>query len=98
MKNPYLTIIFFLLSYPVMAQNCTCNDFLYLNEERTGIVHKFEINPADGSLTEIPDATGAFPFISPTSLPAGAGQQVELLDGFEIETGGEFYAYILTCN
>lgn len=37
----------------LLSQSCSCTDFLYLNDDDLGIIHKFEINPADGSVSEI---------------------------------------------
>jgi len=36
------------------AQNCTCTEVIYLNETTFGgSVHKYTIDPTDGSLTEV---------------------------------------------
>lgn len=50
---------------------CDCEEYLYLNDEVLGVVHKFKVNRLDGSLTEITDANGNLPFINGASLPGG---------------------------
>ncbi|MEM1217127.1 MAG: hypothetical protein AAGJ82_15640, partial [Bacteroidota bacterium] len=41
------------LSSRLLSQ-CNCTEYLYINEETNGgVVHKFSINPSDGTLTEI---------------------------------------------
>ena len=35
------------------AIGCDCKDMIYLNDETLDLIHKFEINPTTGALTEI---------------------------------------------
>lgn len=41
------------------AQQCSCTEFIYLNETTTGgSVHKYSIDTATGALTEVPGVNG----------------------------------------
>lgn len=56
-KNPrpiryFVLVILFSYSWQLSAQDCDCQEYLYLNEPFEDATLKFEIN-ADGSLTEI---------------------------------------------
>jgi len=38
------------VGHPMAAQTCDCTDYLYVNDATANVIHKFPINPSDGSL------------------------------------------------
>jgi len=62
-----------------MAQNCECNEFIYLNDSRSPAVHKFQIN-SDGTLTEIFNSGGGiwYPGPAASELPDPHGVTMDL--------------------
>ena len=57
--------------------DCACVEYLYLNDIGLGEVHKFAVDPTNGSLTEIPGPGGAgTPWMSGFDNPHGIGADV----------------------
>ena len=82
MKNKLFLLISILLlasSQFIIAQSCSCTDFLYVNDEDLGLVHKFEVNSTDGSLIEIGNPWFDGSIIAPDLSPHGI---VADLNGF----------------
>lgn len=77
MRNLKLCLITFIASLLmcsyVNAQNCSCIDYLYLNDtgSNTNFVEKFRINANDGSLTEIGDSQNGQPWLNANNLVDG---------------------------
>jgi len=60
----------------VLSGQCDCKEFIYLDEPG-GKVHKFEINPAGGSLTEVGGVSGIPWFNNASVLPFPHGLGVD---------------------
>lgn len=62
---------------------CNCAEYIYLNDRNTGVVYKFEVNPTDGSLTEVTSNGNRWYPIdgSITELPSPHGLATDL-NGF----------------
>ena len=50
---------------------CNCAEYLYLNDTGTGEVHKFSIDPTDGTMTEV-----GSPWMSGFTNPHGLGSDL----------------------
>lgn len=75
---------YFVFSYIISISSiaygqCSCKDFLYVNDEDFGLVHKFEVNPSDGSLTEVGSPWFDGSIIAPDLSPHGIAAD---LNGF----------------
>lgn len=63
------SLIFTLLiscSHLLIAQNCECNEFMYLNDTQGDAVHKFQVG-SNGSLTEIFNSGGGIWYPGPAA-------------------------------
>jgi len=72
-RSLIISICIILTYHNAIAQNCTCFDFLYLNDtgSNTNYVEKFQINPLDGSLTEIGDSQNGQPWLNAANVLDG---------------------------
>jgi len=68
-----ISVCCILIWFDASAQNCSCLDYLYLNDtgSNTNYVEKFQINPVDGSLTEIGDSQNGQPWLNANNVIDG---------------------------
>lgn len=74
----FICAVLIFSSNHVTAQDCACDEYIYLNEvQNGGAVHKYKVN-ADGSLTEINPNGPWYPNggVSEMSLPHGLGSDL----------------------
>ena len=82
-----LLILIIGLNQIIVAQDCSCYDYLYMNDVESNAVHKFQIQ-ADGSLVEILDPSTNDPWLTGINSPHGGG----------IDENGFFYVGDRTGN
>lgn len=71
-----LVFLFFAFMANVNSQTCSCKEFIYVNEPG-GNIHKLEVNPTTGQLTEVGGVNG-IPWVSnPTVFPSPHGLGVD---------------------
>lgn len=77
-----LLLLFMLMSGGFLsAQSCDCTEYIYINEETNGgVVHKFSVDPTDGSLDEL-FTPGGDPWNTSTDLTNPHGLASDL-NGF----------------
>ena|GEM_PF-6279808 len=68
-----LFIVFGVKSY---SQTCNCKEYLYINEPN-GLIHKMEVNPVGGALTEVGGVNGIPWLNNPSEFPFPHGLGVD---------------------
>jgi len=65
-KLVYLLLITIIAFFHLLvnAQNCSCTNYLYLNDTGLNYVEKFSIDSTTGALTEIGDAANGMPWLN----------------------------------
>lgn len=85
-KNVVLFLLVLMFQIQGSAQDCTCVEYLYLNEPTGGgAIHKFTVN-LDGSLTEVAGANG-IPWFDNNAQ----GEQMTEPHGLAMDVNGNLY-------
>jgi len=63
-----LSILLIILAIYANAQNCVCDQYLYLNDTGLNYVEKFKIDAVTGALTEVGDAQNGAPWLNAAGL------------------------------
>jgi len=70
-KSTFIFLLFASITTQAQSQTCDCTDYILVADQILDVVHKFEVDPATGMLTEIGN-----PWNSSVQNPHGLGQDV----------------------